>query len=230
MSKENPWQSSRFAQQYAADVADPKRDWYEIEVNFPSIVRLIPEGTRKILDFGCGPGDFTAKLAADNYIVDGCDSSEPMLDIARHSYPSIEFFGWDFQHQPSSDHTKYDVVIAKLVVQFIQDLDEFAVAVNTILQPQGSLVISIPHPVYTAKRVTNYWKESEYHQEISKYGIYDTMIHRSLEQYATTFTKTGYVLTSLSEPQVTTEQLKKYSVGQDKFALPKRLNMRLQKI
>lgn len=228
MSKENPWQDPEFAQQYATDAADPNRGWYEHEINYPSIASLIPEGSEKILDFGCGPGDFTAKLA-QSYAVEGCDNSASMLDIARRAYPDVNFFEWDFQQEHSHDRTDYDAVVAKLVVQFIQDLGRFALTISDVLRPGGSFIVSVPHPIQTAKQVQDYWLESEYRQQISKYGIYDMMIHRSLEQYVEIFTEAGYVLTGLSEPRVGASQLQKHNANQDDFLLPKRINMRWQK-
>lgn len=227
MSAENPWQNTDFAQQYAVDAGDPYRGWYEHEVNGPSVMSLIPSEAVKILDFGCGPGDFTALLAGQ-YDVDGCDNSVAMLDIARKNHPDIRFFAWDF-HQPlSSGEPNYDVVVSKLAVQFIKDLDGFATAISKNLGQSGNLIISVPHPAQTVKQVPNYWEDHEYRQQIGKYGIYDIMVHRSLERYITILAQSGFVLTGLSEPTVTDEQLRKHDARRDDFLMPKRLNLRLQ--
>jgi trans-aconitate methyltransferase len=227
MSPENPWQNTDFAHQYAADAGDPHRGWYEYEINGPSVINLIPHGTVKILDFGCGPGGFTA-LLAEQYKVDGCDNSVAMLDIARGSHPDMRFFEWDLHQQTPSNKATYDVVISKLTVQFIKDLGGFAAAMRKSLRPSGHLIISVPHPAQTAKQVPNYWEEHEYRQQIGKYGIYDTMVHRSLERYITVLAQNSLTLTGLSEPSVNDEQLHKHKVSRDDFLTPKRLNLRLQ--
>jgi SAM-dependent methyltransferase len=227
MSTENPWQNTDFAHQYAVDVGDPNRGWYEHEVNGPSIINLIPQDAIKILDFGCGPGDFTA-LLAKQHEVDGCDNSAAMLDIAHKNHPDIQFFEWDISQQTIPSEAKYDAVVSKLAVQFIKDLDSFATAISKTLRQSGNLIISVPHPAQTAKQVPNYWKEHEYRQQIGKYGIYDMMVHRSLERYITVLAQSGFVLAGLSEPSVSDEQLRKHSVSLDDFLMPKRLNLRLQ--
>jgi trans-aconitate methyltransferase len=164
-----------------------------------------------------------------NYEAEGCDNSKAMLNIAHANHPGIHFFEWDFHNKLPQSHAKYDVVISKLAVQFINDLSKFATAVSEVLRPSGVLIISVPHPVHTAKQVSNYWEEAEYRQQISKYGIYDTMIHRSAERYAAIFTQSGFAITGISEPAVKLEQLQRHDVRREEFLLPKRLNMRLQK-
>lgn len=228
MSEENPWLDPVFARQYATDADDARRGWYEHAVNFPAITDLIPKGASKILDFGCGSGAFTAKLG-NTYQAEGCDNAQAMVDIARQSHPDQTFFTWNFTQAPPSDHTDYDVVIAKLVVQFIPDLPSFAAAMHKILQPGGMLIISVPHPVQAAKHVADYWAEATYRQQIGTYGIYDTMVHRSLERYSSIFTEAGFGLSALSEPQVSADLLQQYAADKDAFILPKRLNMRLEK-
>ncbi|HJQ09388.1 MAG TPA: hypothetical protein VJ836_07980 [Candidatus Saccharimonadales bacterium] len=99
------------------------------------------------------------------------------------------------------------MVVSKLAIQFVEDLGEFAAAISKILNSSGVLIVSVPHPVHAAKQVSSYWKETEYRQQIGKYGIYDTVVHRSIGQYADIFSSAGFAITGISEPAVSERHL-----------------------
>jgi SAM-dependent methyltransferase len=229
MNGDNPWQDPEFAKQYATAAGDRNRGWHEFEVNLPSLAGLIPKGTDRLLDFGCGPGDMTALLTQYSKSVEGCDNSQAMIDIAHKKYPQIPFFLWDFHNKLPAGHKPFDAVISKLTLHFIEDLDLFAAAIRKILTPSGYLIFSVPHPAYTAKQVADYWEQAEYRMQISKYGMYDTMIHRSLEVYMSPFLKQGFALTGLAEPKAKKATIKAHGADPSEFILPKRLNLRFQK-
>jgi trans-aconitate methyltransferase len=221
----NPWQDPEFAAHHAEGA---RKNIYEHEVNFPSILSLIPPQAKHILDFGCGPGEYTALMAQNFIAVEGCDNSQAMLDIASKSYAKINFFAWNFHNDLPAGHEPYDVVVSKLTIQFIVDLEAFAAKMGKILRPGGSLVVSVPHPVHSAKQVEDYWQEVGYKQQIGQYGIYDTMIHRSLERYIDIFLDNDFVLTGLAEPKAGPEVIEALGANPDGFLLPKRLNLRFK--
>lgn len=51
----------------------------------------IPDGTRRILDAGCGTGHYCGRLAADGYEVMGIDLDPQMIEAARRRYPKPTF-------------------------------------------------------------------------------------------------------------------------------------------
>ncbi|HJQ07877.1 MAG TPA: class I SAM-dependent methyltransferase [Candidatus Saccharimonadales bacterium] len=230
MGIESCWKDPEFAKDYALRTNDPKDNWYEQQINSPSIIKLIPLDTRRILDFGCGSGEFTAVLAERYDSVEGCDNSQAMVDIARRNHPIVTFSLWDFRSQElPPDHIPFDTVVSKLTVQFIRELDLFAAAMRKALRPSGALIISVPHPSYNAGLVVDYWQESNYHPPVSLYGVYDTMVHRSLERYTTAFMEHNFVLNGLTEPKVDREMIEANGANPHEFSLPKRLNLRFRK-
>jgi SAM-dependent methyltransferase len=48
-------------------------------------------GAGQIADLGCGPGHYTARLAANGHKAFGIDLSPEMIDIARAEYPELRF-------------------------------------------------------------------------------------------------------------------------------------------
>jgi 2-polyprenyl-3-methyl-5-hydroxy-6-metoxy-1,4-benzoquinol methylase len=228
MSATSPWQDPEFAAHYAKDAADMHKGWYEREVNLPSILRLIPYWAERILDFGCGPGEVTAQLAEQFTEVEGCDNSSAMLDIARR-HRRVNYFEWDSEGLLPEGHEPYDVIISKLVVPFIERLDVFAASMHRTLNESGVLILSVPHPSYSAHQVKDYWEEVKYRQQISQFGIYDTPIHRSFERYMAVFMRNGFVLSGAAEPQAPEEVVLAHGEELQRFMGPKRLNLRFQK-
>jgi len=221
------WRNPDIAARYAAIDADPVRNWYERQVNDPSVIALLPPGAQRILDAGCGPGNSTAVFARQFTTVHGCDASEPMLTAAAQAHPDIPLFKWDFGQQPPEGMGLYDTVICQQVLEYVDDLDVFARAARSLLTPNGSLVISVWHPSQTAAYAPNYWQTTRFDTPVSDYGIYPSPIHRSQEELLRPFVTAGFVVRRLVEPVPTAQQLTDYAAPEVFANQPIRLNILL---
>src|SRR5262245_28293284 len=110
MNQANFWHDPAVAEAYAQLTSNPIDAWYAREVNRPLVASLIPPSTERVLDVGCGPGVSTAKLAETFPEVDGTDTSEPMLAVARKLYPNLKFFSWEDDISPEQTET-YDSIV-----------------------------------------------------------------------------------------------------------------------
>ncbi|MEW6571602.1 MAG: class I SAM-dependent methyltransferase, partial [Nitrospirota bacterium] len=65
---------------------------------------------KRILDFGCGKGDFCSFLQAKDISVNYCgvDINENLITLAKSKYPEAEFIATDIEE--SSLHREFDVV------------------------------------------------------------------------------------------------------------------------
>ncbi len=225
------WADPKLVQTYSQKAASPTVNWFEYEVNLPATLSLIPKDAQTILDFGCGAGDITALLAESYKTVEGCDPSSAMLSQAHKDFPSLTFFEWDGANPLNDKMGFYDVVFSKLAVHFIEELQPVASQLCTVLKQGGSLIFSVPHPLRTMGRINgaSYWQQTPYREEIGSYGITVTMIHRSLQDYVTPFTSAGFVLSTLSEPEIPTSLATKYNASERDRTIPKRLNLRFTK-
>ena len=224
------WIDPQFAEDYMHNAADTDTNWYEHAVNLDSLLSLIPENAKSLLDFGCGPGDFTAQLQEKGYEVDGCDASAAMIDLARQHFQHIDFFVWDGMSAYSKSRL-YDVIISKLTLHFIEDLAALATMFASILHDNGSLLISVPHPIPTMPKANGaYLKQAHYDTEIGTYGMRATMIHRSFQDYINPFLKHGFVLIGIIEPSIPPEIVKKYHVSKEYAGLPRRLNVSFRRV
>jgi SAM-dependent methyltransferase len=228
----NQWEDPRLIKEYIRQATNHRINWYEYEVNLPSLLALIPDGTRNILDFGCGPGDITKFLAEKYGSADGCDASRAMVKQAKSCFPELNFFIWNgLTALPKDKKAFYDIVFSKLTVHFLEDLSPFAQHIAEILKRGGSLIFSVPHPIRTVKKTDGgYWEKTPYDTEIGSYGIHVTMLHRSFQDFTKPFLEHGFVLTGIDEPAISREQAKKYKASPEDTALPKRLNIRLQRL
>jgi len=107
---------------------------------------------RYILDLGCGDGNFGRELLASgcqSYL--GIDSSQQMTQMARQNLQETsgqavceKIEAW---HYPSDS---FDLVISRLALHYVPNLDETFANVNKTLKDNGQFVFSIVHPVITS--------------------------------------------------------------------------------
>jgi SAM-dependent methyltransferase len=222
------WNSPVLAKEYAEKL--DQVDWYEYEVNMPSLLSLIPSNTKSVLDFGSGSGQFTAILAANYKKVEGADISPAMIEIANKAYPDISFRRWDGQSPYDTDQ-KFDTIFSKLTIHFVKDLAKFAQLSHQLLEDNGQIVLSLPHPIRTIPKADGkYSSVATYNGAIGKYGINVKMIHRSLEDYFKPFLDNGFRLTGLVEPKMSKKQAKQYGSPKEDLHVPKRLNLSFERL
>jgi ubiquinone/menaquinone biosynthesis C-methylase UbiE len=120
---------------------------------WPALRALLPDlRGRGVLDLGCGFGWF-CRWARENGAarVLGIDVSERMLARARATTPdtAIVYQKADLEQfdLPSS---RVDLVYSSLALHYIEHLDRLMSTVYRVLNPGGSLVFSVEHPMYTA--------------------------------------------------------------------------------
>ena len=93
----------------------------------------------RVLDFGCGTGLLTAKLAAQASAVLGVDASPAMLQRLQ---AKIDAAGWSHVRAASQLPTDeaFDLVVASSVLAFIDPLAPTLRALASALKPGGVLV------------------------------------------------------------------------------------------
>ena len=133
--------------------ADPYRwsgiaaNWAELWGGFSDPARLaliehagVGSGTR-VLDVGCGSGEFLALLADHGADVTGVDPAPGMIAIARRSLPNADIREGDFSALPWPDGT-FDVVTAVNSLQFPDDMVAALREATRVLRPGGRIGIA----------------------------------------------------------------------------------------
>lgn len=205
--------------EYASDVAtllsDPGVNRYEHLVVWPEMEAMLPPNPRSILDFGCGSGYFT-RLLATRYPeaeVIGTDSSKAMVAEAAQPEDTIEWQAWDgITRPPDSWQGKFDLVVCKMVLHYIADLERAARNLAAVTAPLGRIVISVPHPGDTMhlnarKKIGDeydyarqYHSAGVYQREIGRTGLVGTMFHRKITDWMEPFHGQGLGMIQFEEP------------------------------
>jgi len=167
---------------------------------------------QKVLDLGCGDGMFALELfeaGCSNYY--GIDASEKMVQIANKvlkdrpaniDHSTIE--SWDCPEQ------QYDIVISRLALHYIQQIEEIFQKTYDCLKPNGRFVFSIVHPIITSSDksrqpgsrredwiVDNYFSGGL--RKVVLRNNYVNQYHRSVEDLYMGLQKSGFTIESLRE-------------------------------
>ena len=97
-------------------------------------------GTR-VLDVGCGSGEFLAKLERLGARVTGIDPAHQMVRLARAAAPTAEVVIGGFENLPWSD-ASFDVVTAINALQFADDPHDALAQAARVCVPGGFIAIA----------------------------------------------------------------------------------------
>lgn len=105
---------------------------------------VAPHLTGRVLDFGCGSGQFAAYVEAENYY--GVDIDEQSLIIAKKDFPHHVF-----SHELPPQQEKFDSIISMAVVEHVAQPEEFLQMLAGYLieedsSPDAKIILTTPHP------------------------------------------------------------------------------------
>lgn len=113
-----------------------------------------------ILDYGCGVGDLSLYCARRGGMVTGVDRSEAALAAARHQAEAEGLSNCcHFETAGELEGRQYDLVLAKDVIEHIEDDERWVASVARVLKPSGTFIFSTHND-----RCLNYLIERTYHR------------------------------------------------------------------
>lgn len=199
----------------------------------PVILELAGELTnQRILDLGCGDASFGREAltkACQTYV--GIEGSSNMVKSAERVLAgtngkviqaSIE--KWDYPVKA------FDLVISRLVLHYIKDVDAIFKQVNQTLANDGRFVFSIEHPVITS--CDRGWQGNGPRQDWLVDNYFDTgqrvtswmggqiiKYHRTVEDYFVGLQRAAFIVESLREA----EPQREYFEADDTYQRRKRI-------
>ena len=112
---------------------------------FVELVKKL-DGVRSICDLGCGNGHISGRLAALGYDVTGVDASASGLQIARRSYPGVEFVQALIDRDLNLG--QFDLVISSDVIEHLYRPSDLLEATASQLKPGGHVLLGTPYHGY----------------------------------------------------------------------------------
>lgn len=172
-------------------------------------------GRHKVLDLGCGDGQIARALAAQGSDVLGVDPTQLHIDIAIERGGGPRYLLGDATDIPADDNS-FDAVVACLVFEHIDQMDEAMIEVARVLKPEGQFSFFLNHPLLQTPgsgwiddhiidppeqywRIGPYLVETESIEEVEK-DVYIRFIHRPLSRYVNALIANGMTLKRMVEP------------------------------
>jgi SAM-dependent methyltransferase len=197
----NPYEEA--AVEYAAhNESNVWNAWYER----PAILALLPEiSGRRVLDAGCGSGAHSAELLGRGASVVGVDSSTALLEIARRRLGAdVDLHLADLGDPLPLPDGDVDVVLASLVMHYLEDWTRTLREFRRVLRPGGSLVMSTHHPFmdYILSGSENYFAREQYGEQwmLGGKAVAMRFWRRPLHAILEAVTDAGFTLAQLGEP------------------------------
>ena len=133
--------------------ANAKADDRQVELEFVFTELGIRPGSR-VLDAGCGTGQFAIAFAERGCVVDGIDISPEMIARARANASDagvdIRLTVGDLRSLSASDRA-YDVIVSRMALQFFPNISTVLDEFQRTAAPAGKLWLAVPgslSPVY----------------------------------------------------------------------------------
>lgn len=109
----------------------------------------------RLLDAGCGTGQYAIAFAKRGYVVSGIDIAPAMIERARqhanHEGVAVDWRVGDYTALVAGDEP-YDAIHARVSLHFVASAYETINALASALKPSGRLFVSVPgaaSPIYS---------------------------------------------------------------------------------
>lgn len=191
---------------------------------------------KKVLDVGCGNGNFSRRLYELGAIVTAFDYSKEMIERAKlRSTNEIDYRvidGTDYDELLSLGKDTYELAVANMVLMDMSEIRPLIRALYDLLCSNGTFVFSITHPCFQTPGNRRIYEEEEVGNtivsrrsvQISRYikpesfegvGIRNQptasiYFHRPLSALLKLFFDNGFVLDGIVEPTFKEDNTKRF--------------------
>lgn len=174
-------------------------------------------GARRVLDVGCGDGQVSRLVQATDpaAVVIGIDPTWNQISVAAQRGGATGFARAFADELPFPDAT-FDAVVACLVFEHIDEVDQAIAEVARVLQPGGRFCFFLNHPLLQTPdsgwiddqmieppeqywRIGPYLVESETIEEV-ELGVHIRFIHRPLSRYVNALAANRLLIERMEEP------------------------------
>ncbi len=192
-----------FAHEYAERI---RSNIYNSLYERPSLLALLPAlRGKRLLDLGCGSGEYSEYFLEQGAEVTALDISVEMIEIMRERFGGrLKCYEHDFSlGLPHEESDSFDVVVSALAIHYIKDLGRLFSDIGRVLKRGGQFVFSTHHPMqdFNSSVSGNYFDTELLTQEWDTIGrpVQVSFYRRPLEQLMASIVESGLVVTGVSE-------------------------------
>lgn len=178
---------------------------------------------KRMLDLGCGYG-WHSIYAMENGAssVVGIDISQNMLKVAKEKthFSEVEYICGAIEDMDFKEES-FDIVLSSLAFHYIKDYKELIEKINKVLKPNGILIFTVEHPVFTAYGTQDWYYDNNkeiLHFPVDNYFYEGKRIanflgedvvkyHRTITTYLNTLLINNFNINQIIEPQPSEEML-----------------------
>lgn len=124
---------------------------------------------KSVLCVGCGSGEeceYISKQGAEKVV--GIDISDKFVQIAKNSYPNLDFLVRDIEQLDFPDQS-VDFVYSSLVMPHLGEWTKALENIHRVLKDNGTFLFSTHHPIKWAAQVEKDLEKSSYKMGYLKY-------------------------------------------------------------
>ncbi|WP_127519842.1 class I SAM-dependent methyltransferase [Mesorhizobium sp. Z1-4] len=193
---------SRFAREWIDWARSPDHDAFWAYQS--AFAEFVGAGSGELLDIGCGEGRVARTLKPLGYRITAVDAVAELVDAAKGAESAADYIVAPATDLPFATGS-FDTVISYNMLMDVEDLPAAVREFRRVLRDDGTLVISIVHPLADLQTIgagDNYFERRKFETEAKGNGL--TMHFsgwtQSLERYASALEAAGLGITSLREP------------------------------
>lgn len=178
----------------------------------PATLSLLPEvAGKQVLDAGCGPGVYAARLVEQGANVTAVDASPAMVEQAKRRLGERATVLQVNLEEPLlfAKANSFDLIVSPLVLDYVADLASLYREFYRVLRSPGTLVFSIGHPFgeYLRHQEGDYFETRLVEETWRGFGIEVRVpyFRRPLSAVVGPLFGAGFVIDRLLEPLPTEE-------------------------
>jgi SAM-dependent methyltransferase len=184
------------------------------EYERPTTLALLGDVSgKKILDAGCGPGNYAELLVNRGAKVQAIDSCPKFVQLAKEKLGSrADVLQADLNEPLGFIETgAFDVVLSSLVLDYIKDWQTLFSEFNRILNANGRVIISVHHPFFLDLKIDpdqikiedSYFSIQQVEEDWSPAGLKIPSYRRSLSSMSSALWEAGFLIEKIVEPRPT---------------------------